>query len=211
MRFILLAVASLALSGVDGPAAAPVEVSRIAVMRIDGAYVNCITFTNRSDRTIDAVNFVFAHVDVFGDTQGKVLVTRSGTFSPGIAIEGPTPNVITERTKKNCWREAIETFSLGSATVAVTNVRFADGTQWTNPDENPEPAAKAPIDFAALGLPTDMQQVGVSRGRPCHVSSADNVAGSVQVWHYNCPADSTSKGAERYYFVDGHLIQHVVE
>ncbi|MBV8283041.1 MAG: hypothetical protein JO029_09290 [Candidatus Eremiobacteraeota bacterium] len=210
MRSLTLAVAAFALCGTAGSAPAPVSVSTLRVMRIDGAYVNCINFTNTSDRTIVAVNFVFSHVDVFGDPQGKVMVSRTGTFSPNVPIEGPTPNVITERTKKNCWREAIESFSLGTATVRVTNVRFADGTEWTNPSDG-EAAARTPIDYTALGLPADMQQVGLSRGKPCHVSTAENAAGSAQIWHYACPPDNATKGTDRYYFVNGKLVQHLVD
>ena len=202
----------VALTLLTGPAAAagsvPVEVIGLRVAALDTGYSNCISFINVSDRPIESIEFAFTHVDEFGETKGRVVGLRTGTFSPGVKIEGPTPNVITERSKKNCWPERIETFSLGSVQVAVLHVTYADGTQWSSDTDAGKPLAISPIDYPSLGLPNDMQQVAVDRGKPCHVSILDSLGGSVQVWSYDCATDAET-GKEKYYFLNGRLVQHV--
>ncbi len=196
-------------SAQDAPGVA-VKVTRLGIIRIDGVFWNCISFENVSGRPVTAVEFSFAHVDAFGDVRGQVTGSRTGTFSPGVPIEGPTPNVITEKTKQNCWQEDLESYALAQVTVRVAAVTFAGGAQWTAPATAASPDAAVDVDYVAMGLPADQQRIALSRGRPCHVAMVESGAGSAEVWSYGCPSSNAPGARESYAFVNGRLVQHVV-
>ncbi|MFI5270200.1 MAG: hypothetical protein ACHQ7M_22705 [Chloroflexota bacterium] len=53
----------------------------------------------------------------------------------------------------------------------------------------------------------DMHDVGLENGRPCHVTTSDSSLGHLEIWYYDCVAD-TGIGREHYTFLDGRLTDH---
>ncbi|MBV8489756.1 MAG: hypothetical protein JO199_04425 [Candidatus Eremiobacteraeota bacterium] len=188
----------------------PIAIDQVVIVPIDGAYWNCISFRNVSDLPITSIRFAFAQIDVFGETRGRTLGERTGTFSPGIPIEGATPNAVNERTKRNCWPQGIGSFALAKIGVSVVSATFAGGGLWQSAQPDGALVAESEVNYAGLGLPDDMQRIGIRRGRPCQVSVVGSPQGSLDVWAYACgePGAATTR-RDDYFFLNGRLVKHV--
>ena len=148
--FVLLCVISLgtlilgsAANADESPNAdSPVAVSNILVGSDADkiTWATCISFTNKTQRVIEAVKFEFDFQDAFDTTVGKYDGDRVGQFAPGVLIEGPDSfdvsgfgNVVQKA--PNCWVYPQHIASLSSVKVRVLKVRYGDGTIWVN--DNP--------------------------------------------------------------------------
>jgi hypothetical protein len=147
----LFAAMLAALPGIAGaqttsPASdAPVEISSPFVIPWHhDTVLTCMTFTNTSDRVIDAVRFGLSKVqeNPLGSVPDIDFVDRIGSFAPGAAIRPPTKVLGTVNRESpalaNCW----QTFASNIKTelrITVLKVVYHDGSVWINPA--PEPLA----------------------------------------------------------------------
>jgi hypothetical protein len=104
----------------------------------------CMTFTNSSDRVIDAVRFGLRRVqdNPLGSEPDDGFVDRIGSFAPGVAIRPPTKFLGTVNSASpalaNCW-QSFATNIKTELRITVLKVVYHDGSVWTNPA--PEPLA----------------------------------------------------------------------
>jgi len=137
----------------DGPSSAesptirrippPVSIDRswVAPLADNVRYVTCLSFTNTSEKVITALRIELRLFDAAGQLQGQFSLDRSGQFSPGVLIEGPSTGDeynqavnggawfgVREKSR-NCWT----TQPNGPATrqtLRLIAVVFADGSSW---------------------------------------------------------------------------------
>jgi hypothetical protein len=147
IRAIGLLAAILAAWPIWGGAAetTPVEISSPFVIPWHhDTMLACFTFTNTSDRAIQAIRFGLSKVqeNPLGSVPDNSFVDRLGSFAPGVAIRPPTKFLGTVNSVSpalaNCWL----TFASNIKTdlrITVLKVVYDDGSIWTNPA--PEPLA----------------------------------------------------------------------
>lgn len=105
-------------------------------------YAGCVNFLNMSQKLITAVRFDFNMVNAFHESVSHFHGDRTGTFSPGVSIQGPQNlddyNIGVRggslgganQKIKNCWLNYINGTEPQSMEVTVTHVIFADGSEW---------------------------------------------------------------------------------
>lgn len=104
--------------------------------------VVCLSFVNLAPATASAVHFAFPLLDSNGNTIATLAFTRSGTFAPSVAINGPADGNAylgggfgPRAAYDNCLVSAQGTAALPLVqthyvTYKVTGVQYADGTSW---------------------------------------------------------------------------------
>jgi hypothetical protein len=104
------------------------------------ALLACMTFSNTSDRAIQAVRFGLSTVEdnPLGSEPTAAYVDRVGAFAPGVAIRPPTRFLGTVNSNStaldNCWTMDPSPVNVKSTLqITVLKVVFADGTIWMNP------------------------------------------------------------------------------
>jgi hypothetical protein len=106
---------------------------------------DCVTFWNRSPKTVTSITFSFAHYDAGGELKLIHQFDRLGTFAPGVVVEGPRqPKSISFADSvalKNC-RLFFWSWKIGANRVAVTSADFDDGSTWTPGPRTPAPAPR---------------------------------------------------------------------
>jgi hypothetical protein len=131
--------------------ASNIEIERgFAVVSKDGTEeVHCLTFKNVATKTATQVTFgwsYYAHGGA-GEPLEHGTNVRTGTFSPGITIAGPsdysgyqdaTSGIGHSGLKDNCWKTKSQVARLsavqaGTLAMTVRSVQYADGTSWTAP------------------------------------------------------------------------------
>jgi hypothetical protein len=124
------------------PESAPVAISDLFVVPWHhDELLACMSFTNTSQQTIQAVRFGLINIEknVLGENSSRGYVDRLGSFAPGIAIRGPQrifgTIVQTNETLRNCW-ETDRPSAAGAPMELQINILkavYADGAVWINP------------------------------------------------------------------------------
>jgi hypothetical protein len=115
----------------------------------DNQMVNCITFRNQGTNVATDVQFRLSFFNAF-DAQplSSFTESRTGTFSPGISIDGITGAAEWQKFyarndpywRQNCWMSPLTINpDATQLTFAVSAIRFADGSVW-KPDDEAKPA-----------------------------------------------------------------------
>lgn len=102
----------------------------------------CMTFTNTSNKTIQAVRFGLVTVErsVLGEHTQSGYVDRLGSFAPGVAIHGPQrlfgSIVQTKETLRNCWETDLPSAAGAPMELQINVLKavYADGSVWLNPN-----------------------------------------------------------------------------
>jgi hypothetical protein len=138
MKAILMALAMLFVLGQPAYAQVsntPVTVSKIFTFEADNhlTWVNCLSFTNNTAKSITAIKFRFSFYDAFDTLVDTVTADRVGDFAPGVLIEGPDNQgdfLTTGNSRKaeNCWNHVATIGSVSAVKVDVLKVRYGDGT-----------------------------------------------------------------------------------
>jgi hypothetical protein len=93
----------------------------------------CVTFWNRSLKTVTAIRFSFSYLDAAGALKMIQPIDRFGPFAPGVVVEGIRRGQATGRSApeslKNC-RSFLWAGEPGVNRVAVTSVEFEDHSTW---------------------------------------------------------------------------------
>jgi hypothetical protein len=104
--------------------------------------VICLSFVNRAATAANSVHFAFPLIDNQGNTVATLTMTRTGTFSPNIAINGPkdadtylSGGIGPRSAYDNCLVSTPGTAALPLAqtrfvTYKVTGVQYSNGTSW---------------------------------------------------------------------------------
>jgi hypothetical protein len=104
--------------------------------------VVCLSFINHAANVANAVEFAFPLIDSQGNTVATLTFTRNGTFSPNIAINGPTDgnaylngSIGPRSAYDNCLVSNPGTAALPLAqtrfvSYKITGVQYANGTSW---------------------------------------------------------------------------------
>jgi hypothetical protein len=143
-----------AASGVGGDA----DGSHIAVThgfasaRYDGTQgFACISFANNAAQTATEVDLDFEMLDGYGFLKRVVPLRRTGSFAPGVEVDGPSTPADVKSDRPNCvvdgegvFADASDPFAGASTVVyAVREVKYADGSSWIRPGANPWPVTLA--------------------------------------------------------------------
>jgi hypothetical protein len=123
----------------DTPRDAPVTIVDATMYALDPSRSivsivrECVTFWNRSARTVAAIRFAFSYFDAAGNPKTIQPLDRFGSFAPGVVVEGVrrghAPRNVDSETLKNC-RTFLWSGETGVNRVAVTAVEFADHSTW---------------------------------------------------------------------------------
>jgi hypothetical protein len=97
----------------------------------------CVSFKNVTQKPISLITFTFRFDDLLGNPIAEQLLQRTGSFGPGILIEGKMSILGGNSDSYNCVNLAMTTIKPSSETVSVTAVRFEDGTTWKKGDPLP--------------------------------------------------------------------------
>jgi hypothetical protein len=101
----------------------------------DGTVRLCVSFRNVSNKTATAARITFELDDLFGHPLREAILDRSGSFAPGIAIEGKMDALGGNPDSfNNCVNVAGTSMKPAAKKVDVTEVAFADGTKWKKGD-----------------------------------------------------------------------------
>jgi hypothetical protein len=136
----------------DSPADSPIKIVSAAAFapRDPGALPvmarDCVTFWNRSLKTVASISFSFTHFDAAGELKLIQQFDRLGAFAPGVVVEGPRqPKPISfadPMALRNC-RLFAWSWKAGANRVTITSVDFDDGTTWSpSPRTTSSPAPR---------------------------------------------------------------------
>ena len=133
-----------------GTGASPVE----SGIEIEGGFaavtkdglteVHCLSFKNVAAKTATSVTFGYRLLSKESETLDSGSDTRSGTFSPGITIAGPSDYGAYKSAtghrglQDNCWATTTKVARMAALqaaylTARVSAVTFADGSSWRAP------------------------------------------------------------------------------
>jgi hypothetical protein len=148
----------------------------------DGTMRLCVSFRNVSNKTATAARITFELDDLFGHPLREAILDRSGSFAPGIAIEGKMDALGGNSDSfNNCVNVANTSMKPASKKVDVTDVAFADGTKWKKGD-----AFVAAFDARGDKIPDKMVGSGSTSGTApasdtahVEIGGASGVGGSV--------------------------------
>ncbi len=101
----------------------------------DGTARLCVSFRNVSNKPASAVRFTFEMDDLFGHPLREAILDRSGSFGPGILIEGKMSDLGGNSDSfNNCKNVTGTTMKPAREKIDVTEVTFSDGTRWRKGD-----------------------------------------------------------------------------
>ncbi|HEX3465404.1 MAG TPA: DUF4189 domain-containing protein [Candidatus Elarobacter sp.] len=101
----------------------------------DGTVRLCVSFRNVANKTATAARITFELDDLFGHPLREAILDRSGSFAPGIAIEGKMDALGGNADSfNNCVNVTGTSMKPARKKVDVTEVAFADGTKWKKGD-----------------------------------------------------------------------------
>lgn len=131
------------MRGTEPPKSGIDVLKGFALVAKDGTKaIVCVSFKNLSDKTAKSIHFVFPLLDAQGDTVGSIDFERRGTFSPNIAIDGPSspqnfvdPGLSHRGAFDNCVTNEQGTAALPllrtrHVAYKVAGVTYADGSSW---------------------------------------------------------------------------------
>lgn len=141
-QYRIMPLTTPALNTASSPSGIQITRGFALVKKDASRAVVCLSFVNHATNAANAVEFAFPLIDKQGDTVATLTFTRKGTFSPNIAINGPTdanaylngafgPRAAYD----NCLVSAPGAAALPFArtrfvSYKVTGVRYANGTAW---------------------------------------------------------------------------------
>jgi hypothetical protein len=98
----------------------------------------CVSFRNNSTKPASLVVFTFQFNDMLGNPIAEQILRRSGSFGPGIEIEGKmTALGGNSDSFNNCVNVPMTSIQPALETIVVTQVQFEDGTVWKKGDPLP--------------------------------------------------------------------------
>lgn len=107
----------------------------------------CVSFKNVAPKSASFVRFTFRFNDQLGEPLREAILVRTGSFGPGINIEGKM-SVMGGNSDSfnNCTNFQMTSIQPSLLIVDVTEVRFEDGTAWKKGDPMPgaSPTAAPP-------------------------------------------------------------------
>jgi hypothetical protein len=107
--------------------------------------LGCVSFRNRTQRTLAIVHFTLTNVDADGRAQKPERIDRFGSFAPGVPIEGIPRGMDWGRTSNNMLRNCRWNYpwtpAFRTVRIDVTGAQFADGSTWTPGSTVPPPAS----------------------------------------------------------------------
>jgi hypothetical protein len=167
-----LAAATLALAALALPTRVPAQAVLTRVVssgpvRLDDAFVTatyaCVSFTDLDARTATSLDITVRFTRPNGAVQ-QYGYTRVGTFSSGVPILGPTRGDTHTSPSKlaNCAALDAPDDAL-AIDIAVTSVRFEDGSRWTAPAPSPPPVSGSAPTPAATEQPATVTAPGKPR------------------------------------------------
>ena len=153
---IVAILASAPASAKDAAFAfAPDPSLRTAPIRITNAFSygsgiihsECVSWINRSPKTVVAIRFVFTYVDASGVIRGVDPFDRRGSFPPGVANEGLSSVDQAQSPLRyrhlwdNCRGYTFPREGIAINRISIERVDFEDGTSWLAPTASPSPPA----------------------------------------------------------------------
>lgn len=142
-QYHILALTSPTLSTGGTPASGIVVTGGFALIKKDATKaVVCLSFKNVAAQPATEVDFAFPLLDGQGDNVGTLTLTRTGTFSPNIAIDGPqnadgylSPGFGARSAFDNCLvsnqgTAALPLLQTRLVSYKVQRVLYANGTSW---------------------------------------------------------------------------------
>jgi hypothetical protein len=98
----------------------------------------CVSFKNTTQKPLSQVVFTFRFDDLLGNAIAEQVLTRNGSFGPGIPIEGKMTELGGNSDSfNNCVNLPMTSIRPASETIGVTSARFEDGTTWKKGDPLP--------------------------------------------------------------------------
>ena len=156
---VLAAIVAI-ISGASGASAkdpafvfAPDPSMRAAPVRITGAFSfgsgidhhECVSWVNRSTKTVVAIRFVFTYIDAAGVIRGVDPFDRRGSFPPGVPNEGlSTVDQVQSPLRyrhlwDNCRGYMFPREGIAVNRLSIERIEFEDGTSWQAPAASPLP------------------------------------------------------------------------
>jgi hypothetical protein len=139
----------------------------------------CVNFRNVSNKAASSARITFEFDDLFGHPLREAVLERTGSFGPGISIEGKMDLLGGNSDSfNNCVNVAGTTMKPTVEKIDVTDVIFEDGTRWKKGDPfvqafDARGNRVAPVAVGATPAP------GGSVPAAVHVGGATGVGGSV--------------------------------
>lgn len=98
----------------------------------------CVSFRNVTQKPESEVDFTFRFDDLLGNPIAEQILPRSGSFGPGIVIEGKMSALSGNSDSfNNCVNVPLTSLKPSRESIGVTRVRFEDGTEWKKGDPLP--------------------------------------------------------------------------
>jgi len=148
----------------------------------DGTIRLCVSFRNVSNKAASRVRISFEFDDSFDRLMRDAVLPRSGTFGPGILIEGAMSVFgATGDALKNCVDRVAGTNSKPTIEkIDVTDVVFEDGTRWKKGDPFVRAFDNGGGSIVATTVgPTPAPSSAPGAATAVHVGGATGVAGTV--------------------------------
>lgn len=146
----------------------------------DGTVRLCVSFRNVSNKVATGARITFEFDDLFGHPLREAILDRSGSFAPGIAIEGKMDALGGNSDSfNNCVNVAGTSMKPRSKKVDVTEVAFADGTKWKKGDSFVQAFDKSGNRIPDKTIGTATAGTAPADGARVEVGGATGVAGSV--------------------------------
>ncbi len=131
------------LRGSEPPKSGIDVLKGFALVAKDGTKaIVCVSFKNVAARTAKTVHFVFSLLNAQGEDVGSIDFERRGTFSPNVAIDGPSsasdyvdPGLSHRGAFDNCVTRdegtaALPLLQTRHVAYKVAGVTYADGSSW---------------------------------------------------------------------------------
>lgn len=126
----------------QAPGPAPVSITQASLFSDVATLGNqvraCVSFKNTTQKPINTVEFTFRFDDMLGNPLAEGILQRTGSFGPGVIIEGKM-NLLGGNTDSynNCKNINGTSLPPVLETIGVSSVRFEDGTTWKKGDPLP--------------------------------------------------------------------------
>lgn len=111
-----------------------------------------VAFTNRTQKHVVAVRFLFGVRDAFGELRRMLSGDTTGDFAPGVLIQPKVDRVVTGMPTSQAWQAINLTPNAADVICGVQLVRFDDGTVWKyDPTKDPNNPLSQPSPTASPG------------------------------------------------------------
>ena len=142
------------------------------------SFRTCVSFKNIAPKPASFVTFTFRFDDMLGSPIAEQILHRSGSFGPGIVIEGKmTALGGNPDSFNNCVNVSMTSLQPALETIGVTEVRFEDGTTWKKGD--PMPGAQPQNQTGGGGPGNSAVNVNGATGAGIDLSSAGGTFGTI--------------------------------